>query len=464
MKIFKNILISTFILYSFVSYSSIYETCDWTNWTLTSKIIEQTASATSTCTHFDPSGACINGIQEDTSEEDPFILSVFKQLNTYLQETWFNFVYDKEDEDTSHTTNTYKIDNICFLASSIKGKNTFKIRGSQYPCSDYRTNLNQRFYYCDDVETSNSCQTVMPVTDSEGNTRLIYPRAPCLSEDYIQTLSTSFNNMSYCFNLSKKEQNDLFAIIHHESSFMPNSRSSAGAKCSGQLTTRALVNLNMDILLEKNPIYSNYAQAIEKCPYLTDILIPTDLLTNEKYQNKSYEALQSKIENLNFTCTLIADMSRCFFYSFLFHKTSIKLIEQELLPLEKLLTPEDLESFKSFVSYLAYNGGHSITRVQLGRFINNLNCANQEECSSEHLNIENLKQDFLTHLRQTKDKRENHIYSTQTLHYPYAIQRDLDYFQSDFLIQHLLNYRTSPALTVEEITDVSSKIKNNCQF
>lgn len=94
--------------------------------------------------------------------------------------------------------------------------------------------------------------------------------------------------MGYCFDLSNTELYDLFAIIHHESSFIPNSRSFTGAKCAGQLTTQAIINLDMDILLKTDPAYSNYTQAIERCPYLQDILIPTDLLTNDNYQNRFY--------------------------------------------------------------------------------------------------------------------------------------------------------------------------------
>ena len=468
MKILQNVLISISILYSFISYSSIYEECDWTNLKLTSKIIKQTNSTTSTCISFNPSGECADPPQQETPEDEgSFMLSFFKQVNTYLQEQeWFSFFYGTEE--ISQTTNTNKIENICFLASSIKGKNIFKVKGSEYSCSDGRTNLNQRFYYCDNVETPNSCQTVMSVTDDEGNTRLIYPRAPCLSEDYIQTLSTSFHNMSDCFNLSKRERNDLFSIIHHESYFMPNSRSPTGAKCAGQLTTRALINLNMNILLKTNPTYSIYANAIERCPYLKDIVIPTDLITNEAYQNQSYNELERKLEHLNFTCTLTSDMSRCFFYSFLFQQTSVEFLKQTNISVLDSMNPDDLKDFQSFVSYLAYNGGHSIIRRQLDNFINNMNpnenCLDNECPSQQLVNLDDLKTNFIEHLKKTKNEQGRHIYSEQTLNYPYAIRRDIDYFQSDSLIQHLLNFNNSPSLTIEEITNFSLEVKNNCQF
>ena len=448
MKILKNILISISLLYSFMSYSSIYEVCDWTNLSLTSRIIEHTATATPLCAEFDDHGMCV-----DTSEDEGF----FSSILTYLQEEWFSFI------DFSPTdTDTPKIDNVCFLASSIKGKNTFKIQGSQHSCSDRRTSQIQRFYYCDDLTASSSCQTVMPVTDNQGNARFIYPRAPCLSEEYIHTLSTSFHNMSDCFNLSEKKQKDLFAIIHHESAFIPNSRSPTGAKCAGQLTTQALIHLNMDILLENNPAHSNYVEAIKKCPYLEGIIIPDDLLTHTNYQNKPYDELQKSLENFNFTCALISDISRCFFYSFLFHKTSIALIKQHIPHLSKHLKPEDLESFESFLSYLAYNGGHSVIRTQLGRFIDKLNCIDEVECFPEDFDINDLKSRFIDHLKQVRNGTK--AYSEETLNYPYAIQRDLNYFQSNFFAQHLLNLNIDPTLTDEEITDFSLEVNEICQF
>jgi len=441
MKIFKNILIITSLLYSFISYSSIYETCDWTNRQLTSKILENTNSLTPICDHHSSSDICIKPSQT----EDAHTISVSENIKNHFEGLRFSVFYSIED--------------ICFLASSIKGKNIFKARGSEYSCVDNRTSRNQRFYYCNDWNKLNSCQTFMPVTDSDGNKRHIPPQAPCLSENYIQTLSAGFNDMGFCFNLSGKELRDLFAIIHHESSFMSNSRSPTGAKCAGQLTAQALVNLNMDILLEKEPVHSIYMQAIKKCPYLQDILIPTDLLFNENYQNRSYMSLHRELDNIDFTCPLVSSMSRCFFYSFLFHKTSIELIERNISRLSNFLTSEDLDSFKSFISYLVYRGGYSVARTQLGRFIDQQDCKNEGECFSD---IGDLKSKFTNHLRTTKNGKR--LYSRETVNYPYAVQRDLDYFQSDFFIQHLLNFTTDLMITEEEIMNFSLEVREFCQF
>ncbi|MDE0151990.1 MAG: hypothetical protein OXK80_05815 [Bdellovibrionales bacterium] len=443
MRICKNILISTFILYSSVSYSSIYETCDWTNSSLTSQIIEHTNSLEPICENLHSSEICTTPSQE----EDAYTLPVFKSINNSIQEIWFNIFHDIED--------------ICFLASSIKGKNNFKVRGSQYSCDDSRTSRNQRFYYCNGLQEVNSCQTVMPAIDDDGNLRHIYPRPPCLSEDYIQTLSTGFNNMGYCFDLSSRELNDLFAIIHHESAFIPNSRSHTGAKCAGQLTTQALVNLNIDILLEKDPAYPIYMQAIEKCPYIQDVLIPTDLLTNDYYKDKSYAFLNRELETMNFTCTLISDMSRCFFYSFVFHKKTIALMEQNISRLSTFVKPEDLESFKSFVSYLTYSGGFSVVRTQLKKFIDQLNCTNKEKCFSD---INDLKSRFIDHLENARNKHGSKIYSKETLNYPYAVQRDLDYFQSNFFFQHLSNFSADLVFNEEEVLDFSLEVQETCLF
>ena len=236
-----------------------------------------------------------------------------------------------------------------FCQLCVRGKAIFDFQHSQYSCADDNTNSYQRHYYCEEVY-ADSCKTTMPVIDNTGKQRFIYPRAPCLSQDYIQTTANIFNEFGTCFNLSHKELENLFAIINHESAFITNSRSSTGARCAGQITVNAFLDLNAQIVLNYDPVRTIYNQATDQCPGLSNTTVPSNIHNHEQYQNISYDNLVKRLSRLPITCPLTLDMSRCFFYSFLYYTTALHLFRQYIEPIVELLHPYTLEKFKFFLS------------------------------------------------------------------------------------------------------------------
>ncbi len=98
----------------------------------------------------------------------------------------------------------------CFFASSLRA--TKKGPGQR------------KFYYCDSPEHRN--QLIMsPIKDPSGKIRHLYPRRPCLNEDYTKMTHKAFHSLANCFNFSPQDKIYLFALLNHESSFILNNRS-----------------------------------------------------------------------------------------------------------------------------------------------------------------------------------------------------------------------------------------------
>ena len=470
----KNIIYTLILIFCFSHLTHAYENCSWKDYTLTSSLIEATQATISLCSGPNPHPECRTEITDKVFQEEDFsFLSFFSKINKMLQYARFSFFHTNKKMQVirANSRNEKPISQLCFLASSSRGKSIFDSKESEHSCSDERTSLKQNFYYCEN-STERSCQTTMSVIDDKGNKRSIYPRAPCLSQNYIQTLADSFNKMSQCFGFSKEEQKNMFSIINHESFFMPNSRSNTGARCAGQLTTRSLVDLNVNIILKQNPVYLIYQEALERCPFLETVLIPSNLTTSDIYQNVSYDNLVKKLYQSPITCSLISDMSRCFFYSFLFQAASFRWFDQHIESIQYAMHPEDLVKFKTLVSYLSYNGGQSIAKRELKKFahqflINLKNPEIQEEFynNNDFLDLSKLQTSFISHLKKVKRKNGLNVYSNQTFKYPSSVAEDNAYFQKTELVSsHLLKLNTNSLLTFEEIEDTIFNIHDQCQF
>ncbi len=214
------------------------------------------------------------------------------------------------------------IPSICFLSSSARGS-------ANRPPSAY--NSRKKYYHCNSPNDINTTGALAVKNPQTGQTHHLFLRSPCISEDYISSLVKTFNKMTYCFGLSQREARNLFAIINHESQFIPNVQSPTGARCAGQLTKDTVNTLNMNILLGQHPEFHAHQSASNKCPSLIHKTIPPDLHCTSScahtLQKGNYDSKKKKLNKYPKTCKLTSNLTQCFLYTFLNFKSAIKTFD-----------------------------------------------------------------------------------------------------------------------------------------
>ncbi|MDE0151993.1 MAG: hypothetical protein OXK80_05830 [Bdellovibrionales bacterium] len=300
----KNIFLFSLLCVSHFSYSAIYQTCKWSNQPLTDRFIQSNqeflnadalegnflCNQTTYNTH-----SALQPVSDILSTSDPFLIG--------------------------------PIPPICFLSSMTK-------HSANYPPS---RRSHRYYYHCNSPDDINPRNRIAVDNPSTGQTHQIYPRSPCISEDYHLSSVKVFNKMAHCFGLSERETKNLFAIINHESRFAPNAKSPTGARCAGQLTKPTVITLGMNILQESYPTFHLYNSAINRCPSLIDKTIPNDIsdircttkpCAHSHLQTGSYESKKEKLNKYPVTCKLTSDFSQCLFYTFLNFKTALDKFNQ----------------------------------------------------------------------------------------------------------------------------------------
>ena len=160
------------------------------------------------------------------------------------------------------------IPDICFYAGMLRS-----------------TALNNSYYQC-----SSPSAPSRQADSSQQN-------APCLTEDYVKMTAQAFNETADCFGFTDKEKQDLFATINHESAYMLNIKSSEGAVCYGQMTSKTFQNLNKFIYARNDKTWESYGSAINQvfnnCDSLKSKVIPQQIATqgeSDQDYKKCYSA------------------------------------------------------------------------------------------------------------------------------------------------------------------------------
>ncbi len=203
--------------------------------------------------------------------------SPFSNTDTFIQQLL--------DSLPSNATSS-EINNGCFLTSAQKATS----KASR-----------KRFIHCEEKEDGTWVKTNLKVTTciEEGNSqkckeKYIYPRRPCLDENYITNTNRIFHEMAKCFDLPPK---NLFTLFNHESGFVSNIRSYTGARCYGQMTVSGIKTVNHEIQ-RGNPIFRNF---LKNCPHYQDNLVIRSTTT--------------KKDIYQIDCKLTKNPFSCFFYS-----------------------------------------------------------------------------------------------------------------------------------------------------
>lgn len=292
----KNIFLFSLLCVSHFSYSAIYQTCKWSNQPLTDGFMQS---------------------NQEFLNANPLEDNLLCEKTTYNRHSALQPV-----SDILNTADPYligPIPPICFLSSMTK-------HSANYPSS---RRSHRHYYHCNSPDDINPRNRIAVENPSTGQTHQIYPRSPCISEDYHLSVVKTFNKMAHCFGLSEKETRNLFAIINHESRFAPNAKSPTGARCAGQLTKPTVITLGMNILQESYPTFHLYNSAINKCPSLIDKTIPSDIgctrkpCSNSHLETGRYDSKKAKLNKYPVTCKLTSDFSQCLFYTVLNFKTAL---------------------------------------------------------------------------------------------------------------------------------------------
>ena len=216
-----------------------------------------------------------------------------KGKNCRMEDQKFNAIKEVYDE-TSRSGKKEDIPSLCFYGSMLRNKKQ------------------PRVYNCK--------KSTSPVPDRGGN------RArPCFNEDYVTATAKAFNEVTDCFDFSKKEKERFFALLNHESSFLLNARSSERARCFGQLTKNNILDTNSAIYFRdrmsvKAQSYGRiYKSAVQKCPMLKGKVIPPEIALVKAGSISNRRAEETSLTRMNqgasVTCGVTHDLFSCLFYS-----------------------------------------------------------------------------------------------------------------------------------------------------
>ena len=288
-----------------------------------------------------------NSIYQECSPDDFFTQKLENHMNRFL--TTFDLP-ERESQFPENTLSSHIVENIlnqdysslidknfsyirpiCFYASSLRGKRNF--------------NQAEQLYYCESEEDS--------APQSQHNNT-----GPCLSQNYIQKLSSTFDQMSQCFNLSDYDSNILFEILNHESAFIPNAKSPSKARCIGQLRRDTIIELTAQLSIEmydrnKFDHISNNLN-FDNCPYLNELTIPANLETSVLPQALQmggvslYDNIKTIIRNQSITCKIVSNPVRCLLYSFLYYKNTLNHFNKIFEPQEGTFLPQELLEDSNF--------------------------------------------------------------------------------------------------------------------
>ena len=229
--------------------------------------------------------------------------------------------------------------------------------------------------------------------DNGCNKGAVFPRRPCLSQDYIAMTAKAFHDVAECLDIAPEMA---FPIFLHESRFILNIQSHTGALCYGQITSNAVADFNS--FLKSHKGYPNYdipdllEKNIEKrCPHVWKNFKKVSTIVREDKTLIRSDFDQCKINTNPYTC---------FFYGFAYLKILHEKAQQEITETnnihvavlednslqflnnpryshpsllitetKKLKLFADEQELLNILTVLSYNGGLSIIRIHFNSFM-----------------------------------------------------------------------------------------------
>lgn len=331
--------ILVFILPAFSSSNTPYEQCTWKNKEFTQEMLQNISKSSPNTEGGAPCLDCLS-TKQDSSIKDSSIKNM-ESANNHIS----------------------IIPDICFYASMLKSKQPGFY--NYFYCHNGKAPRTMAFHSCQ--ETNNKGKGIdCKLGPGSGVTRNLYRRRYCLSQDYVQTTSQSFNEVADCFDLSPADKLELFAMFNHESSFMLNAKSPTGARCYGQVTEDVLHTINRYIFYRGyvkswRTQWGIYQDVIEKkqCSFLQNKTIKMpfeDKHRQKKLGSGGYDKNfrnDFKSNSSKFNCEVTQDPYSCFFYSIYNYKLNKYAFENvyRTIPPDSGLSQDVKEVFQLPISF-----------------------------------------------------------------------------------------------------------------
>ena len=406
-----------------------YETCDCVNNKYTKHITEpykeeieewRRITTSKEDQQTEAQAVCIECNTDVAENED---LSTFESIWEWMKETW-DSLWDSEDEDTPpppRPTHLFPaeekpplIPSVCFQMSGLRAQFDPDSETDFFACTHYHYDGSDRDNFCKEADTlSNkkspykkciatpiSCEdTEDPSLECEEkfvnrdkkirengcNKGAVYPRRPCMNEEYTAMTAKIFHDMAECMDIDPKEA---FITFNHESQFIINNASKENALCYGQVTGFAIADVNS--FVDNTPNYQNMEELLpenisKRCPEEWKKInrVSTRMIKKRHYIKSDHDK-----------CELTLNPYTCFFYSFAYMKIlqkkviekfqnfntiktaeykgrtfifwseeelqgTEKNINQKLETQEKVIFPE-YKALENILTTISYNGGTSI--------------------------------------------------------------------------------------------------------
>ena len=283
-----------------------YQECTWRNREYTERLVRNSSADTAAITEAGYCPDCLSAASENSGQ--PALLDQLADISER----------DLPPE--------------CFFASAARSieKQPSKIEDEDEEEFFYN------YYHCNKLEDSYRKAGLQPATDTAGRKRDLWPRPPCLNEDYARMTFGAFHAMARCFGFSPEEKKRIFALLNHESKFILNQKSDTGARCYGQLLYNTAVEISKRIYLSGNPEphwrSRIYNEALARCPNLAErARLPDSIKPKPGARRKDNGHFEKKIgKSLPITCRLTHHAPACFFYAMYNMRINLRQIERTM--------------------------------------------------------------------------------------------------------------------------------------
>ena len=403
-----------------------YEKCDCVNNKYTKHITEpykkeieewQRMTAPKEDQQTEAQAVCIECNTDSPGNED---LSTFESIWEWMTEQWDSF-FGSEDTPPPRPKllspaeeKPHLIPSICFQMSGLRAQFDPDNETDFFACTRYHYDGSDEDDLCTEADTKSdkkspykkciatpiSCEdTEDPSLECEEkfvnrdknirkdgcNKGAVYPRRPCMNEEYTAMTAKIFHDIAQCMDIDPKEA---FITFNHESQFILNNTSKKNALCYGQVTGFAIADVNS--FIDNKPNYQNMEELLpenisKRCPELWKKInrVSTKMIKKRHYIKSDHDK-----------CELTLNPHTCFFYSFAYMKIlqkkvmkqfqdfntiktaeyngstfifwseeelkgTEKNINQKLETQEKVIFPEH-KTLENILTTISYNGGTSI--------------------------------------------------------------------------------------------------------
>ena len=380
-------------------------------------------------------------------QKPDFIPSICFQISMELQsdnpksqKDYFTCIHEHYDGSDS--------DKLCVVSEPGRPKKCLAIPVACEDAKDPTLTCAEKYKTREDNKTKTGC-----------NRGSVYPRKPCINEEYTAMTAKAFHDVAECLNVPLDMA---FSVLHHESRFILNNESSTGALCHSQVTGPAVADFN------------SFVEGKDYYPEIPDLL-PKNIKNKCPSTWKHFEKVKTKYSKKNDRFEVATDQDKCrlnlnpytcLFYGLSYLKILTAIAEEALRTAnkmeyakvkgrtfifkdqkerertEKKLNKEleirqisifsDEDTVKKWLVVIGYNGGLSIPTSVFSGFMNQIkaylsdpkNSRDRAKLLAKGLNATRFKTTFISYIRRNYPQGKRR--KREVANYMAKIQRDME--------------------------------------